>query len=85
MKAVFIREVSDTSKRIAARIVGRRRSLGMSQADLADSLGWPVRRLSRIENASREVHLYDVEPIAAELRKPVEWFERPFSIPKESS
>ncbi|GEM_PF-1070805 len=67
-------------KLIGSRIRQAREERGLSQADLAEAIGFSAPSVTNFENAKRRISIEDLHKVAEVLRKPITYFlsEKPF-------
>lgn len=63
-----------TDRMVGARILARRRQLGMSQSELAEKLGLSFQQIQKYERGANRVSASTLHRIAAILDEPIEWF-----------
>jgi transcriptional regulator with XRE-family HTH domain len=63
-----------TDRMVGARILARRRQLGMSQSELAEKLHLSFQQIQKYERGANRVSASTLHRIAAVLDSPIEWF-----------
>lgn len=63
--------MNEQDRRLSASVRRRREALGLSQAQLAQILGWPQAAVSRLETARKELSVGELFALAAALRTTV--------------
>lgn len=75
----------DTARAMGARIRAARESVGMTQAQLSQALGFADRQtLSAIENGDRRVQAAELVQASQVLGRAIDWFIDPFVIAGEA-
>jgi len=63
-----------TSREIGAKIKKRRRELGISQENLAETLGVTYQQVQRYENGTNKLNVENIQAVAGILSAPVSYF-----------
>ena len=59
------------------RLRAAREQAGLTQAELARSVGRSQKWISKCERGERRVDIVELEDLATALQKPLHWFTRP--------
>ena len=66
-----------TSREIGEKIKRRRRELGISQEELAETLGVTYQQVQRYENGTNKLNVENIQAVADILSVPVSYFFEP--------
>jgi len=68
------RQMNETDKHVAARIVKARNEIGLAQIAFADVIGVNVSQLVKYEHGKNRLSAGRLHDIAKATGKPIEWF-----------
>lgn len=67
------REMAERRRQIVASLVARRRTLGLSQTEVAARMGTSQSAVARLESGAADVRLTTLERYAAALGRRLDW------------
>lgn len=79
---VYAKKRIKTSKEIGEKIKRRRRELGISQEQLAETLEVTYQQVQRHENGTNKLNVENIQIVAAALSVPVSYFFEPDKVLK---
>jgi transcriptional regulator with XRE-family HTH domain len=76
------REMAESRRRLFAELVSQRRSLGLSQTEVAARMGTSQSAVARLEAVAGDVRLSTLERYAEAVGRTLRWSLEPASVPE---